>query len=85
VWRIVGVVYHELHNKTRYQFIMRSIAGTAAKPPVRWCWACSRKLRGNFHRVVKGPDGHEHVVHANCARRDGLEVVPGKHLAKKDD
>lgn len=58
-------------------------AGTAAKPPRRFCWACSRQLQGNFHRIVKTPDGHEVAVHADCAKRDGLDVVPGKHLATK--
>lgn len=56
-------------------------AGTAAKPPLMWCWSCSRRLHARFHRIVIGPDGHKHVVHAQCAERDGLEVVPGKHLS----
>jgi len=55
-------------------------AGTARKPKVRFCWACSRQLHGNFHRVVRTPDGHEVVAHATCAARDGLEVVEGAHL-----
>lgn len=59
-------------------------AGTAAKPPHRWCWVCSRQLHGNFHRVAIGQDGHEHIVHADCAEREGLEIVPGKHLAKSE-
>jgi hypothetical protein len=57
-------------------------AGTAKKPKHRFCWACSRQLQGNFHRVVKGPDGREHVVHAECARKDHLEVIPG--ASRKD-
>ncbi len=52
-------------------------AGTAKKPPVQWCWVCSRRLQANFHRVAKGPDGHLHIVHADCAEREGLEVVLG--------
>jgi len=52
-------------------------AGIAKRPKHRWCWSCSRQLHGNFHRVVKGPDGHEHVVHVDCAKKDGLEVIEG--------
>jgi hypothetical protein len=50
-------------------------AGIAKKPPIRWCWVCSRKLHANFHRVVRGPDGHDHVVHAQCAEEERLEIV----------
>lgn len=58
-------------------------SGTAAKPPRRWCWVCSRQLHGNFHRIAKTPDqGYEVVVHADCAFREGLEVIPDKHLRK---
>ena len=55
-------------------------AGTAAKPRLRWCWVCSRKLHANFHRVAI-VDGRETIVHADCAERDGLEVKPLAHLA----
>lgn len=54
-------------------------AGTAATPPKRWCWSCSKKLHGNFHRIAI-VDGHEVVVHASCARLDGLELKPNAHL-----
>ena len=54
-------------------------AGTAAKPKYRFCWVCSRQLQANFHRVAV-VDGHEVVVHADCAEREGLEVKPGAHL-----
>ena len=57
-------------------------AGTAAKPRVRFCWSCSRKLHANFHRVVL-VEGVERVVHAACARKDGLYIVEGKHLTKE--
>jgi len=56
--------------------------GTAAKPRVRFCWVCSRQLQGNFHRVAM-VDGHAVVVHADCASREKLEIVPGAHLVKK--
>lgn len=49
--------------------------GIAVKPRIRWCWVCSRKLQGNFHRVAIGADGHEHIVHSACALRERLEVV----------
>lgn len=52
-------------------------AGIARKPPIPWCWVCSRRLHGRFHRIAKGADGELHVVHADCAVREGLEVVPG--------
>lgn len=53
-------------------------AGTAAKPRLPFCWACSRKLHGNFHRVaIVG--GLEVVVHADCAKRDGLEIKKDAH------
>lgn len=55
-------------------------AGTAAKPKYRFCWACSRRLHGNFHRVAV-VDGHEVPVHADCAKRDGLTIKPDAHLA----
>ena len=58
-------------------------AGTAAKPPRPFCWVCSAKLQANFHRVALSPDGHEVIVHAGCAEREGLDVVPGKHLAAR--
>lgn len=54
--------------------------GIAARPPRRWCWVCSRQLQANFHRIAI-VDGHEVVVHAGCAEREGLEVKPGAHLA----
>jgi len=57
-------------------------AGTAAKPRYRFCWACSRQLRGAFHRVCL-VDGHEVIVHAHCAERERLEVKAGAHLAVK--
>lgn len=56
-------------------------AGTAASPRLRWCWVCSRKLQGNFHRVAI-VDGKEVIVHADCAKRDGLTIKEGAHLAK---
>jgi ribosome-binding protein aMBF1 (putative translation factor) len=61
-------------------------AGTAAKPKYRFCWVCSRQLHGNFHRVAI-VDGNEVIVHADCARRDKLEIKPDAHkaLAKRDE
>ncbi len=55
-------------------------AGTAAKPRYRFCWSCSRQLHGNFHRVAI-VDGNEVTVHADCAKRDGLTIKDGAHLA----
>ncbi len=48
-----------------------------SKPRVRFCWACSRKLRGNHH-VIRFIDGHERVLHAICADEleAGIEVMP---------
>ena len=53
--------------------------GTAAKPKYRFCWACNRQLRGNFHRVCV-VDDHEVIVHADCARRHRLEIKPEAHV-----
>lgn len=54
----------------------------AAKPKYRICWSCNRRLQGNFHRVcIVG--GHEVFVHADCARREGLEIKPEAHLKKE--
>jgi hypothetical protein len=52
-------------------------AGIAKKPRLQWCWVCSRRLQANFHRVAIGPDGHEHIVHADCAEKEGLAVIKG--------
>lgn len=57
-------------------------AGTAARPKARFCWVCSRKLHGNFHRVAETPDGPV-VVHAACAEKERLPIVADAHLAKK--
>jgi ribosome-binding protein aMBF1 (putative translation factor) len=51
-------------------------AGIAKKPKYRFCWVCSRQLHGNFHRVAIA-DGHEVIVHADCAKRERLDVVDG--------
>lgn len=60
-------------------------AGTAAKPKYRFCWACSRQLHGNTHRVVvinpDTPQEFETVVHAHCAVKDDLMIKPEAHLA----
>jgi hypothetical protein len=42
------------------------------KPRVPFCWRCSRKLRGNFHRVVV-LDGIERIVHAMCSGPPGKD------------
>ena len=43
-------------------------AGTAVKPRLPFCWWCSRKFHGNFHRVII-LDGQRREVHADCARK----------------
>lgn len=47
-----------------------------AKPRVRFCWVCSRKLYGNHYREVifKG-DGRAKIVHAQC--KDKVNAEPG--------
>ena len=46
------------------------------RPRHRFCWLCSRQLQSNTkHVIVVGYDGHEHPVHATCAREEGLEIV----------
>lgn len=57
-------------------------AGTAKTPRYRFCWACSRRLQGNFHRVAIVEGGLEVIVHADCAEKDGLAIKPGAHLAR---
>jgi hypothetical protein len=57
-------------------------AGTASKPKYRFCWACSRQLQGNFHRVAIIEGGHEVPVHAECAELDGLTIKSGAHLKR---
>lgn len=59
-------------------------AGTAAKPRLRFCWVCSRKLQGNFHRVAI-VDGREVIVHASCAEKERLEIKPDAHLAPRTE
>jgi hypothetical protein len=54
-------------------------AGTAKRPRLRFCWVCSRQLMGNFHRVAIVDDGNEVIVHADCARREQLEIKPDAH------
>jgi hypothetical protein len=53
-------------------------SGTAAKPRLPFCWVCSRKLHGNFHRVAV-VNGLEVVVHAACAKSEGLAIKDGAH------
>jgi hypothetical protein len=48
-----------------------------SRPRYRFCWSCSRQLHGNHHRVVQ-VEGGTAIVHAECARRDGLTVVDGE-------
>lgn len=40
-----------------------------------FCWLCSRRLAFPHFRIVLGPDGHEHRVHAICALEEGLEAL----------
>lgn len=54
-------------------------AGTAVRPPRPFCWVCSRRLHGNFHRIAI-VDGREVVTHADCAKRERLAIKPGAHL-----
>lgn len=55
-------------------------AGTANTPKYRFCWVCSRQLHGNFHRVAI-VDGHDVIVHADCAAKEGLQIKPAAHLS----
>ena len=45
-----------------------SITKGKGKPRVRFCHACSRKLRGNHHLIVRlhGID-HDFIYHKECA------------------
>jgi hypothetical protein len=43
------------------------------KPKTRFCWNCSRQLYGRQHRVITGPDGHQHDVHIRCNRFENEE------------
>lgn len=36
------------------------------KPRYRYCWVCQRKLWGDTHAVVLGPDGYDRIVHKGC-------------------
>jgi hypothetical protein len=54
-------------------------AGTAAKPKYMFCWECSRRLHANFHRVCV-VQGNRVIVHAECAEREGYEIIEGAHL-----
>lgn len=48
------------------------------RPRYRFCWSCNRQLNGNQHRVALTPgDGREVIVHASCAKRDGLVLRLG--------
>ncbi len=59
------------------------------RPRYRFCWWCSRQLRGSSHRIMRGPGGEAGViVHCDCAdemRAEGwaendnaLEPAPGR-------
>lgn len=38
------------------------------RPKYRFCWWCSRQLRGSSHRIMRGPGGETGViVHCDCA------------------
>lgn len=38
-----------------------------AKPRIRFCWVCSKKLRGNsFSEVTFNKDGLKKIVHKDC-------------------
>jgi len=43
------------------------------KPPVRFCWECSRKFHGRVHALIVGEDGLGHVVHKACVK--GREIL----------
>jgi hypothetical protein len=48
-----------------------------AKPPrgIRFCWHCSRKLRGN-HFVKAKVNGHMRVMHKACHKKGGDYMEP---------
>ncbi len=38
------------------------------RPRYRFCWWCSRQLRGSSHRIMRGTGGEAGViVHCDCA------------------
>lgn len=57
-------------------------AGTNARPPRSYCWICSRKFHGNFHRIAL-VEGGEVAVHALCAEREKLTIKADAHLKEK--
>ena len=57
-------------------------AGTAKRPKYRFCWVCSRQLHGNFHRVAIVNDQFV-IVHVDCAKNEGLEVIEGADRKEK--
>lgn len=54
---------------------MSSLGFKPDKPRVRFCWHCSKKLRGNFHRVALNQDGREVILHAECLARTTMKEV----------
>ena len=44
------------------------MATLKTRPRYRFCWWCSRQLRGSSHRIMRGPGSETGViVHCDCA------------------
>ena len=43
------------------------MSAKVAKPRYRFCWVCSRQIRGNYFSEVP-IDGFNRVVHKHCAK-----------------
>jgi hypothetical protein len=56
------------------------MTGKQPKPRLRWCWECSRQLRGNQYQA-EVIEGHIRIMHKDCAkRRNRKEVARFKPL-----
>lgn len=58
--------------------LLRDAGEEPKKPRVRFCWICSRKLWGNSHISVTGPDGNERIMHKFCHKHHYKEQEPKK-------
>ena len=69
--QIIDVEYAESRKKIIRSNPMtdklEAIRARTDKPRVSWCWYCGNKLRGKHFATVTLSDGHERIVHKECA------------------
>ena len=63
---------------------MENSNSTQTKPRYRFCWLCSKKLRGNFHVEYK-IDGHSRILHKVCWKDYVEDGVKGETYGTGDN